>query len=634
VTPDIKLGIGEEVWASGKPYRILRPVDLEVLVALDESNGDRVLLKLANLQPSPVEGLADSIDLKEVPEEEWKIAQERFEAIRSLLGDGKRSVEEIDEIATKAEVSRATIYRWVERFASTGTVSGLLRGHRKGVSQQSRLPDAIEKVVKETIDESLTLKNPTSARKLAERVASRCRALDLKPPHANTVMVRVRARPPAAIAKVHGSRRDQEKFEPVPGTFPGATYPLQFVQIDHTRLDIEVVDELFRLPICRPWLTLLIDVNSRVVPGFHLALESPSSVAVGLAVVHAILPKEQWLAERDVQSDWPVWGKPSSVHADNAGEFRGAAMKRACENHSIDLTWRPVKKPRYGAHIERLIGTVNTLLKDLPGRTGASVKERGDRNPGETASFTLRELEAYLTKFVIDVYHRRRHPALGVSPIEAYRTGLHGKGLSSGRGLPPRVTDGKSLLRDFLPEYKRTVQPDGISIECVRYYSPALRQHVGSRTPEGKARQFVCRRHPHAISPIHFFDPDSRMYVEVPYADLSRPNMSSWELAAAKRRVEAQGGEATEDCIFKAHEELARMERDAVERTKTARKKVEQKRARDKLFQESVTTGVAVKTPSAVAAAEADAAAKAQVESSQPAATVRKPSPILEVEPI
>jgi len=52
---------------------------------------------------------------------------------------------------------------------------------------------------------------------------------------------------------------------------------LQLLQIDHTLVDVVVVDEFDREPIGRPWLTLAIDVATRMVPGFHLTLEAPSA---------------------------------------------------------------------------------------------------------------------------------------------------------------------------------------------------------------------------------------------------------------------------------------------------------------------------------------------------------------------
>jgi len=46
----------------------------------------------------------------------------------------------------------------------------------------------------------------------------------------------------------------------VPGTFPPPSWPLAVVQIDHTPVDLIVVDEQYRRPIGRPYLTVAIDV--------------------------------------------------------------------------------------------------------------------------------------------------------------------------------------------------------------------------------------------------------------------------------------------------------------------------------------------------------------------------------------
>jgi putative transposase len=55
------------------------------------------------------------------------------------------------------------------------------------------------------------------------------------------------------------------------------------VQIDHTEIDIIVVGELRRTPPPgRPWLTLGIDVFSRVVTGLHVSMSAPSRASAGL----------------------------------------------------------------------------------------------------------------------------------------------------------------------------------------------------------------------------------------------------------------------------------------------------------------------------------------------------------------
>jgi len=122
-------------------------------------------------------------------------------------------------------------------------------------------------------------------------------------------------------------------------------------------MDVIVVDEEHRQPIQRPFLTVVIDVFSRMVFGFAIYLEKPSAFTAGLAISHAVLPKEQWLAEVGVQAEWPCWGKMRKVHCDNAKEFRGTVIGRACQDHDIAVDHRPPREPRYGGHIERGFGT-------------------------------------------------------------------------------------------------------------------------------------------------------------------------------------------------------------------------------------------------------------------------------------
>jgi putative transposase len=124
------------------------------------------------------------------------------------------------------------------------------------------------------------------------------------------------------------------------------------VQIDHTPVDLMLVDDVHRRPIGRPWLTLAIDVFSRMVAGCSVSFDPPGALAVGLCLAHAILPKDAWLARHEMTTPWPIWGVMDTVHADNAKEFRGAMLRKACEEYRIDLQWRPVARPHFGGHIE------------------------------------------------------------------------------------------------------------------------------------------------------------------------------------------------------------------------------------------------------------------------------------------
>jgi putative transposase len=52
------------------------------------------------------------------------------------------------------------------------------------------------------------------------------------------------------------------------------------VQIDHTEVDVFLDDDETRNTIdIRPWLTLAIDVFTRMIVGFHLSMDKPSHFA-------------------------------------------------------------------------------------------------------------------------------------------------------------------------------------------------------------------------------------------------------------------------------------------------------------------------------------------------------------------
>ena len=100
----------------------------------------------------------------------------------------------------------------------------------------------------------------------------------------------------------------KNKFQPKLGRFPDVSYPLDVIQIDHTPMDIVLADNKTRQAIGRPWLTVAIDVYSRMICGYYLSLDSPSEISVAMCIAHCVLPKEEWLSAKGVDGEWKVWG--------------------------------------------------------------------------------------------------------------------------------------------------------------------------------------------------------------------------------------------------------------------------------------------------------------------------------------
>ena len=149
------------------------------------------------------------------------------------------------------------------------------------------------------------------------------------------------------------------------------------LQIDHTPVDLVLVDETWRRPVGRPWLTVAIDTCSRCVAGLHLSYEAPSATVAGLCLAHAALDKAAYLRGLGVEADWPCQGRPGEIFVDNGPEFHSEAFV-GCRQHGIALRDRPKGAPHWGGIVERLVGTAMAMVHGLPAppsptpRSGAS----------------------------------------------------------------------------------------------------------------------------------------------------------------------------------------------------------------------------------------------------------------------
>jgi putative transposase len=96
---------------------------------------------------------------------------------------------------------------------------------------------------------------------LVSNIHERCSKQGIDLPDRRTVRARIKA----IDIRVRGRRRGEEDVVKATNAAPGeysVSRPLEVVQIDHTEIDIIVVDERTRSPMPnRPWLTLAIDVS-------------------------------------------------------------------------------------------------------------------------------------------------------------------------------------------------------------------------------------------------------------------------------------------------------------------------------------------------------------------------------------
>lgn len=96
-----------------------------------------------------------------------------------------------------------------------------------------------------------------------------CGERGLQAPIRRTVQRRVDAIDEREVTKAgYGAKAARQKFGFVLDKNQ-ADFPLQVIQINHTPADIIIVVSFERRPVGRPWVTLAIDIGTRMVNGYQ-----------------------------------------------------------------------------------------------------------------------------------------------------------------------------------------------------------------------------------------------------------------------------------------------------------------------------------------------------------------------------
>jgi putative transposase len=333
-------------------------------------------------------------------------------------------------------------------------------------------------------------------------------------------------------------------------------------------------------------LTLAIDIASRMVAGFYLTLEAPSTVSVALVIQHVVQPKEVWLAGLGIDAKWPACGFPDAIHLDNAKEFRSRALQRGAEEYGIELIHRPIATPHYGGHIERLIGTMMGAVHLLPGTTFSDIDERGSYDSAAHATMTLDELERWMA-LEITRYHADRHGTLGIPPLAAWHEA------AARRVRPVRQPhDLAGFTIDFLPSADRLVRRDGIHLFGLRYWDDVLSIWAGRLD-----RALRVSYDPRDLSRVFVRAPDGTRW-PIRFADLRRAPITLGEHRRARTALRERGlSLVDEQLIFETIESQRALVEDATRRTKAARQLAER---RDRALEAAASNALVAAEPAQI----------------------------------
>ena len=505
-------------------------------------------------------------DISKAEDTNWDIGKQRADIIKPLAEISICPRKKILEAANTLKLSERYIYKLIRNYReSHGILTSLIPQRPNGGKGKPRLFQNQESLIEQVIDKLYLNNQKLKPARIIEEIRKQSFEQNIITPSEATIRRRICKIP---LVKLQKREEDSTSLLPIVGNFPKVDYPLSVVQIDHTLVDIILVDPIDRLPIGRPYLTIAIDVYSRCIAGFILSLEAPSATSVGLCLTHIAMDKEPWLAINNIDASWSIHGKPNIIYVDNGSDFHSAALTRGCLQHGIQIEYRPLGKAHYGGIIERVIGTLMQLIHTLPGTTFSNVTERGTYPSDTKACLTLQELERWLTISITKYYHVRLHKGTNETPMQRYKNGL--ELMRQNKQTLYRPQNGKAFLIDFLPISYRKLRRDGFMLDHITYYSNTLCPLIAERERYGK---FLIRRDPRDLSRIYVDLPEQQGYLEVSYRILSHPAISLFEhRIALKRLKDTSKQHIQEGALFKAIDEARSVVKTAVSTTRSVRR--------------------------------------------------------------
>jgi putative transposase len=456
-----------------------------------------------------------------------------------------------------------TVYRWRKLYkAAQNDVRALIsKTFVRGGKDKSRLDARIELIIEEKIDEVYLTTQRGSAEDVHDAVFLAIEKINatlpptqhLKLPGLRTIQRRIAALPAYDVAVArYGVTEANRRFAPILGA-RRATRILEIVEVDHTPVDLLVVDDE-RKVIGRPSITVVLDRRSRMVLGYHLSLAGHRTEAVFEAIRHALLPKT-YLKSRfsDLELNWPCHGWFECFLMDNGREFHADAVVDALHRLGIPTEYAASKSPNDKAHVERFLKTFNYLfVHKLPGTTLAKVSDRIGRKAEEEACLTLEELDSQIHIWITSVYHNRKHKGLG------WRTPLEIWSEQTEVNPPQLKANAQDVEIEFSRVSSRTLHHYGIEINLCKYASVELSQLRALLPPKTK----VDIKWPwNDLGHIWVWNPITEDYLQVPNVDPTYDGLTYDQAAEFNKhlqqdpnlqRVRANGREAMREIQSKA----------------------------------------------------------------------------------
>ena len=555
---------GTRLVISGTAFTVVAKGNLEAMLAPDD--GSPIVLKLSGMEQqirngniTLVESSPNEIDPLHLASP-WRYATTRAvtNAIRKLELLEMWEAGNRDERVTSAYSDRT--YRTLRRLkreamqSGTDVIAAILphwpdRGNRAG-----RLSADVEAIVKRKFEERFeTLKGPNRWSVYGEI----CLELEGIGEHLSKTTFLRRVSKLTTNKTIERREGDKAAYQTSEFVWvlshdapPHGEFPMQYVHIDHTELEVEVVSEDTGENLGRPYLTLIVCAYSRRALGFYLSLRSPRYLCCMAAILDMIRR----------------FGRvPEFVIFDGGAEFGARDFKFLLSFLRVGEKPRKTSACRDGSLIERMFGmSQKAFIHNLLGNTKLRRNPRQmtkSSNPSMLAKHTLLELYDGFENFLFDIYDKRRHGTLLMSPRQKFEIGLDRSGERLGRIVN---------MEDCIPHAFPSVRGFWRRIDCQRGIQVGYSQFRNPRVekPMYHGLSVEVKEHPLDRSVVYAFVdrewyPMLRVGSEVDHYSDSNFSVADFE---ERRILHSRTMVSQKAANMEAAKEILKMERQAAER--------------------------------------------------------------------
>lgn len=607
----VKLIVGTRFKFQNNTYKIIKQLPHSTIEVIDEDFGDTKIFTNNEIYSYLSSGLlhfevfgkntiksTDKINTSYTFDDIYDLAHRdeaifRYEVIKPLI-NGYKTMAMVDARVAEVKdwknnpnilnkstfkkiynVSRPSLYRWIKSYnESNGDFRSLVPSYQTcGGKDRARISPIVMDFINESIKSAylqqtrITIKDLRSI--VMEQILDHNQYSNDKlfcPPLSSFSRYVNKIPEYELVAGRIGKRIAERLFNPV-GDGVKVTYPMERVEIDHTPVDVIIVDEMGEV-IGRPYFVMAIDKLTRYPLGFSIGMSNGVGWTEVMECIRHILTHKSFVKEAYpfILNDWNAFGLPKTIVIDNGLEFKNKAMIDACYQIGFELQFCPPKVPQWKGSIERFFGSANSgLFHTLPGTTRSNPQKLGDENPVELAKLNFSTFLALIYKWIIDVYSQDLNKGAGGIPHKLWQIATEEFPVC----LPNSASEIAVLMGKI--EY-RQISRRGIEFQNLHYNSDELYKFFlkFNKDNNGSQQSFKIKYNPLNIGEIYVYDNiiDKKWIKALCTSQTYSNNLTEWEHKEIQKCARNTYGKINEFELIKSKAQIRQMIENGINYTK------------------------------------------------------------------